>query len=492
MSARKTNVNLQNFMILLLFCILAFPIITAQTSTPTLSEVLIEAVKAKAREDVDLGKDPVGVEELNLLFGEEARALDISLREIEIIYVQEYKDFQPKPNPWAQIPTLPAVAVMLLLAIITLILSGVATKIFEVISSPVKYLGKKIYQWIAPRNPLNISIKVYRRHVLRSTLARIMNPVGPESIEIPLETAFAPLKLISSEMNEGIDLFDYASENPTFVLLGGPGTGKTTLMKSLLINVLKDSASEDLNELIPIFVRLRNLSAKKHTVQKAINAAFDEHFFPGSERFVESSFKEGKLLVILDGLDEVGVNREFVLNEIREFSFRNEQLQPKNRIVVTCRENSYRHRDLRDYIPKVVRIELFSAHHMQRFLSGWPPYKGKNALGLYTLLQSDSQILDICRTPLLLTILTGLYMEKDDFQIPSSRVNFYKETIEELMINRPKRKGIVQKFEYQNKRRLLEIVSLDSITKSGTTDDLEEITFEQVKKNIQSIMNPKN
>src|SRR2546421_12653073 len=137
---------------------------------------------------------------------------------------------------------------VILTAVITGLLVGVVGKRFaesllNLLLWPFKSLCGAVYRWIAPRNPFSISMRTYRRHVLRSNLARMENPVGP-SLDVPLEHAFAPLKVRSSTTQNTIDLFSYVAANRRSVILGGPGTGKTTLMKSLVTSVIKKRCHE--------------------------------------------------------------------------------------------------------------------------------------------------------------------------------------------------------------------------------------------------------
>jgi hypothetical protein len=150
------------------------------------------------------------------------------------------------------------------------------------------------------------------------------------------------------------------------------------------------------------------------------------------------------MLIILDGLDEVGEARSDMNLAIQEFCEEDVQRNQPNRVIVTCREHSYQARDLRAVIPNEVRVEAFSSEHMRTFLSGWPRYNDRSPLRLYGLLQNDAQIRNICRNPLLLTILTGLYLDQKEFLLPSTRDLFYFEALKELMIHRPARRNIQQ------------------------------------------------
>src|SRR6266705_72223 len=355
-----------------------------------------------------------------------------------------------------------------------------AETLLNLLLKPFKWMWEVIYRWIAPRNPFSVSLHIYKKHIKRSWLTKIENPIGPE-LDVPLEHAFAPLKLISSSNQETIDLFTHVDANDRCIVLGGPGTGKTTLMKSLITSIVNGRANDGLNPLIPVFVVLRKLAAKQQSVKEAVVAAFADFHFPGADKFVDSALSQGRMLVILDGLDEVGVNREYVAGQIIGFCERDDQQAEQNHLIVTCREYSYRTEDLRLVIGNVVRVEPFANHHMRVFLQGWPTYKGRSALKLYGLIQGDSQIRDICRNPLLLTILTGLYLETHDFEFPTSRALFYKAAVDELIIKRQARRETKQKFDAKQKWQVLERVSLVRLETVRIDEDPEEFTSEAIR-----------
>lgn len=391
------------------------------------------------------------------------------------------------------IPTPPpgTLELLLLMAIITMLMNSVGKEIVEssikFILRPFNWLSETIYCYIAPRNPLSIAIRSYKKHVLHSNLTKIENPVGP-SLTVPLEQAFAPLKLVSDNLQQGVDLFNHVATNHRTMVLGGPGTGKTTLMKSLVTSILKDRCHPDLNALIPVFIVLRNLAKHQYSVKAAIIAAFADYHFPGAEQFVESALAQGKLLIVCDGLDEVGTNRDFVVAQIQEFCAYDDQQDTPNTLLVTCREHAYSSKDLHAAIAHIVRVEPFANHHMRIFLKGWPEHKGRNAIHLYALIQADAQIRDICRNPLLLTILTGLYLDTDNFKLPTSRDQFYQNAVDELLVQRPARRQMTQNYDVIDKRKILERVALDHLESIVDYQDAEEFSFVAIAKKAAEVL----
>jgi len=399
--------------------------------------------------------------------------------------MHQFFDHFGKPPQPGTYPTILITA--LITALVTFIIEKAGAVILSWITKPFLLAWELLYHWLAPRNVFSIALRSYYSHLLRSDLTRIENPIGP-TLDVPLETAFAPLKLLSTGSQEPIELFSYAAANCGLIVLGGPGTGKTTLMKSLVVSIAKRSCHPQLNQLTPVFITLRKLAKANHDVTKAIIAALADFHYPQADRFVKSAAEQGRFFIVLDGLDEVGAARSDVAARIQEFCRWNSLLDTPNHVIVTCREASYRTEDLREVLPAVVRVEPFSNHHMKIFLMGWPEYKGRIAAQLYSQIQRDPQIRDICRNPLLLTILAGLYLETEQFELPSSRERFYNATVRELLVNRPVRRNMQTNFGFEDKRRILERVALLRLEGEDTKQDPEEILFDVIGEEAKNVI----
>ncbi|HWO08776.1 MAG TPA: NACHT domain-containing protein [Polyangiaceae bacterium] len=352
-------------------------------------------------------------------------------------------------------------ALMVASALVALLVNTWGKRALELSSRPVSWLWRTAYLRLAPRLPFNITLRAYRKHV-RNAFAKLETPVAP-SVEVPRSRAFTPLRLHSAAGPEPLELFSFVEKTPRFVLLGGAGTGKTTLMKSLVVSILegKDGAPTGVH---PVLVVIRKHMLGGQSVEGAVVEVFEHHNFPGAESFVRAALAEGKLLLILDGLDELGENRAAVVGQILEYCERDNGREKPNRLIVTCRESSYTDRELREPIAHVVRVEPFSNRNIRDFLSGWPEHHGRQASSLYPMLQQDPQIRELCRNPLLLTLLAGIYLEEGSaFELPKARNQFYEKLLNELFVQRSMRKALPKaQFTVGDKRRILEHVSLVS------------------------------
>jgi TIR domain/NACHT domain len=91
------------------------------------------------------------------------------------------------------------------------------------------------------------------------------------------------------------------------VLLGDPGSGKTTHLKQVLLKVVRDkAASIGLPEgTVPVFLALRNLKDRKGGFPGFIEQELSDPLLEMKTGFGARMCARGRLLFLLDGLDEV-------------------------------------------------------------------------------------------------------------------------------------------------------------------------------------------
>jgi predicted NACHT family NTPase len=143
----------------------------------------------------------------------------------------------------------------------------------------------------------------------------------------------------SEERREGITI---ASQRQFLMVLGAAGAGKSTFLRKIGLESFKGKKGDFKHPTIPVLLELKN---KKFTENKIdLKALIEEEFttcgFPKPKQFTEQALKQGKLLILLDGLDEVpSVNVNNVIDAIQDFVDRYD----KNRYIASCRTAAYRY-----------------------------------------------------------------------------------------------------------------------------------------------------
>lgn len=253
------------------------------------------------------------------------------------------------------------------------------------------------------------------------------------------------------------------AERQRMVLLGQPGSGKSTLGRYLgltLAEALMAPGAVNLAErlpgwngpaLLPVFVPLRQLAASLPAtgrgtagqVKGFIHQQMDAR--EALRGFGEPLLKELETqggLVIFDGLDEVaGAQRTRVKQALQEFA----DLYPRCRILVTCRVHSYR-QDSTWQLNWAAEHTLadFNQNQIEHFLDAWyhalatvnpgspVDYVGKARTLKAALAPNDPRGLrDLAATPLLLTVMAIVHTHKE---LPDSRVGVYRECVDILLL----------------------------------------------------------
>lgn len=104
------------------------------------------------------------------------------------------------------------------------------------------------------------------------------------------------------------------------MVLGQPGAGKSTFLRKTGLEALKGKKGGFKHNCIPVFIELKSFTSSQIEIEKIIVEEFKICGFPSSEQFIAKALEQGKLLILLDGLDEVPtVNTNEVISKIQNF-----------------------------------------------------------------------------------------------------------------------------------------------------------------------------
>ncbi|MBW4557268.1 MAG: NACHT domain-containing NTPase [Trichormus sp. ATA11-4-KO1] len=228
------------------------------------------------------------------------------------------------------------------------------------------------------------------------------------------------------------------------IVLGKPGSGKTTFLQSIALSCNQGDFQPDY---LPVFIRLKNL-AEDMRGRNSINLLnyLYEYFinFGIAEQELTTVLFHGRALILLDGLDEIsGEDSENIFQEIRKFADK----YYKNQIIVTCRLDSH-HYKLQGFTE--IEIADFTKPQIAAFAEKWFLAVAKNALTEAPILAQkliqklelteNLRILELASLPILLNLVCLVFKSVENF--PVNRSEFYKQGLDLLLVRWDEIKGI--------------------------------------------------
>ncbi len=105
------------------------------------------------------------------------------------------------------------------------------------------------------------------------------------------------------------------------------------------LEALKGKKGEFQHDCIPVFLALQQFKSQEIKIEQAIAKEFEVCDFPEAADFAEAALEKGKLLVLLDGLDEVPLEHlDHAITQIQDLVDRYGQ----NQFIASCRVAAYR------------------------------------------------------------------------------------------------------------------------------------------------------
>ncbi|MBE9195868.1 NACHT domain-containing NTPase, partial [Synechocystis sp. LEGE 06083] len=235
-------------------------------------------------------------------------------------------------------------------------------------------------------------------------------------------------------------------------VLGRPGVGKTTFLKHLAIQCNQGKFAP---HQVPIFIFLKEFAEDSRQRDKFNLAYYIGHKLHKEGINNSSVFKkllqEGRVLLLLDGLDEVLENDlDEVLKEIRKFC---EQYY-KSRFVVSCRTAAQK-LQLQGFTD--VEIAPFTQEQITTFAQKWfvaltktTSSMGKNQSNQFIEkldLPENWQFRQLVVTPLFLHLACWVFQNQGKF--PIKRTEFYKQGLDLLLGKWDEAKGVARDSIYR-------------------------------------------
>jgi predicted NACHT family NTPase len=223
-------------------------------------------------------------------------------------------------------------------------------------------------------------------------------------------------------------VLDVLARQRCVVLLGDPGSGKTSLLKYLVLKWIDENQGP-----LPLWIDLKELASQLMPLKAYLDSGSVS--FGLDARDIEQRLHTGQAALYLDGLDEIfqAPTRASVVEQIAAFSTR----YPTASVVVTSRIIGYEPERLRDAGFSHATLEDFDDEQVRTFLGKWHTVSEDDAKQRIRLqnrleqaLKDSRAIRELAGNPLLLTMMAILNRNQE---LPRDRVELYREASRVLL-----------------------------------------------------------
>lgn len=186
----------------------------------------------------------------------------------------------------------------------------------------------------------------------------------------------------------------------SLLILGEPGAGKTIMLLSLAKELLYPDKLQNGLPLPVVFNLSSWTNSRKTFPQWLAEELSTKYMIP--VKIGESWIRDCRLILLLDGLDEVGADkRNACITEINRFLEESTVMG----IATCCRFKEYIELDTKLTLNGAIRLKLLSKEKIMNYLHG----AGASYLGLIQLLKKDPSLLQLAETPFMLSLMMKIY-----------------------------------------------------------------------------------
>lgn len=286
------------------------------------------------------------------------------------------------------------------------------------------------------------------------------------------------------------DCLELANEQQLLNVLGAPGAGKSTFLRRLGLEALRprrtwnDSlrrstglragledreCSRYNHDCLPILIELRRFRTDEIDLMQLIRNELATCGLPESENLAKALLSGGRLLILLDGVDEVPSDRlDKAITHMRDFV----DQHGKNRFVISCRTAFYK-----GYFARFRDVLLadFDDEQIANFVRNWFRSEQDRQRGVAEEFLSilgeptNASAKELASTPLLLTFLCLTYDDRQ--RLPPNRSELYRQALEILMERWAASKRVHNEPIYRELHARLEVQMLAEIAAPAFRDN---------------------
>ncbi len=235
-----------------------------------------------------------------------------------------------------------------------------------------------------------------------------------------------------------LEIFESIGMGRSLLILGAPGSGKTTMLLELARGLIA-RAREDITQSIPMVFNLSSWTESKTIADWLAQELNNLYSVP--RKTAPDWVKGNKLLLLLDGLDEVRQDsRAKCVEAINEFRKQNGLTS----LAVCSRSQEYADLNAKLSFEGAIEVQPLTRGQITEFFTRF----GDEMAGIKQALEKDDSVLrEMAETPLFLSIMLMTYRDKRDVDIwvsqdeKAQRKHLF-DTYIERMFERPRSKNM--------------------------------------------------
>ncbi|WP_229070825.1 NACHT domain-containing NTPase [Actinoplanes sp. DH11] len=316
-------------------------------------------------------------------------------------------------------------------------------------------LGRRSSGRLLPKRLVGRYRRAVRDNFARHRLGFVNEQPSMSTVDVM--KIYVPLEYQAGE--ERKDVYKWLRRQMRVVILGPPGAGKSMLLKHSMLIWAGESTPRSAR--LPVLIELHRCNANDATLDQMIHEELVRNDTRMSPDLLHVALREGKLTLLLDGLDEVGKDdQRRVAMLLRDFARTYSGCQ----MLVTCRSAAYFGQLQTEFVDHV-QVADFDDANIRRFLNNWPGMTDADSMKLFSDLQHNQNLMRLAASPLLLTMIAYIHTEvlaKSRRSLPGSRPAFYEMAIDHLLKRDHDlvRHKSISVYDWQEKLAVLQRIAL--------------------------------